>query len=49
VRTLTGHSGWVRSVSYSPDGRYIASGSYDRTIKIWDATTGALVTYAHGA
>jgi hypothetical protein len=43
IMVLTGHSGVVNSVSYSPDGRYIASGSVDRTIKIWDATTGALV------
>ncbi len=34
-KTLTGHSSWVESVVYSPDGRYLASGSYDKTIKIW--------------
>jgi WD40 repeat protein len=33
----------VRSVAYSPDGRYIISGSYDGTIQIWDAVTGAPV------
>ncbi len=40
MRTLTGHSDWVLSVAYSPDGRYLASGSYDNTIKIWEVATG---------
>ena len=31
------------SVAYSPDGHHIISGSYDRTIRIWDAKTGAAV------
>ncbi len=40
LRTLTGHSEVVRSVVYSPDGRYLASGSQDKTIKIWEVATG---------
>ncbi|TRU90123.1 MAG: protein kinase [Microcystis novacekii Mn_MB_F_20050700_S1D] len=39
-KTLTGHSDSVRSVVYSPDGRYLASGSVDKTIKIWEVATG---------
>jgi len=38
--TLTGHSGSVSSVAYSPDGKHIASGSGDRTVKVWDSQTG---------
>ena len=38
--TLKGHTGYVRSVAFSPDGRRIASGSFDRTAKVWDAETG---------
>ncbi len=30
------HTAWVRSVAFSPNGRQIASASYDRSIKIWD-------------
>jgi len=30
----------VRSVSWSPDGQTLASGSYDHSIKLWDAGTG---------
>jgi WD40 repeat protein len=39
-KTLTGHSDYLYSVAYSPDGRYLASGSKDRTIKIWEVATG---------
>ncbi len=39
-KSLTGHSSWVDSVIYSPDGRYLASGSQDKTIKIWEVATG---------
>ncbi len=39
-KTLTGHSDTVSSVVYSPDGRYLASGSGDKTIKIWEVATG---------
>jgi WD40 repeat protein len=30
-------------VAWTPDGKQVASGSLDRSIKLWDATTGALV------
>jgi WD40 repeat protein len=38
--TLEGHSGGVTSVAFSPDGKRIVSGSYDNTVKVWDAETG---------
>ena len=41
-RTLTGHSGWVLSGVYSPDGRYLGSGSR-QTIKIWQVATGKVL------
>ncbi|KAL3417351.1 nwd1 protein [Phlyctema vagabunda] len=41
LRTPEDHSDWVRSVSISSDGRRLASGSGDMTIKLWDADSGA--------
>jgi WD40 repeat protein/subtilase family serine protease len=38
-----GHTQSVRSVAFSPDGSLIASGSWDRTIKLWRVSDGALV------
>ena len=35
-----GHTDEVASVGFSPDGARIVSGSFDRTIRIWDAKTG---------
>jgi WD40 repeat protein len=35
-----GHSNWVNAVSWSPDGRYVASASTDGTVQIWEAMTG---------
>ncbi|PYH52143.1 purine and uridine phosphorylase, partial [Aspergillus niger CBS 101883] len=42
MQTLEGHSDSVSSVAFSGDGQLLASGSYDETIKLWDAATGAL-------
>jgi len=38
---LRGHTSSVRSVAFSPDGKLVASGSRDDTIRFWDSVTGA--------
>ena len=37
--SLQGHTGWVNSVAFSPDGLRIVSGSSDKTIRVWDVTS----------
>ncbi|MFD7477807.1 NB-ARC domain-containing protein [Streptomyces sp. NPDC059837] len=44
-RTLTGHTGPVRSVAWSVDGR-LASGSADNSLRVWDVATGASAEFA---
>ncbi|KAL2884643.1 Vegetative incompatibility protein HET-E-1 [Ceratocystis lukuohia] len=40
LQTLEGHKEGVTSVVFSNDGQTLASGSYDKTVKIWDANNG---------
>jgi WD40 repeat protein len=39
-RTFKGHLGLVRAVTVSPDGKTLASGGNDQTIRLWDLATG---------
>jgi WD40 repeat protein len=39
-KTLKGHAAGVSSVAWSPDGMRLATGSKDKTAKVWDAVTG---------
>ena len=41
-RVISGHQGWVRSVTVDPSNEWFATGSADRTIKIWDLASGQL-------
>jgi WD40 repeat protein len=36
---MQGHSSYVLSVSWSPDGRFFASGSWDESLVIWNMET----------
>ncbi|WGV24023.1 hypothetical protein [Halotia branconii] len=45
---LEGHNRDVWSVSFSPDGKTLASGSYDKTIKLWNLETGKQIRTLSG-
>jgi WD40 repeat protein len=47
-RTLKAHTGWVTGVAFSPDGQQLVSGSWDRTVKFWEVSTGEQVKAVSG-
>jgi len=48
AQTLTGHSSYVMSVAFSPDGKTLASSGGDTTVKLWDAATGTEIKTLKG-
>jgi len=43
VAILSGHTGWVWSLTLSWDGALLVSGSYDQSVKLWDLQTGGVI------
>jgi WD40 repeat protein len=48
IATLPGHTGFVYSVKFSPDGKRIVSVSDDKTLRIWDTETGKAIAILSG-
>ncbi|MEO0015461.1 MAG: hypothetical protein RLZZ535_3850, partial [Cyanobacteriota bacterium] len=48
IHTLLGHQATISQIKYSPDGKIIASASWDQTIKLWNAQTGELINTLKG-
>ena len=48
LRTLEGHQDSVLSVAFDPQGGTLASGSADKTVKLWEARSGKLLRTLEG-
>jgi ribosome assembly protein 4 len=43
IARMTGHQQLINQVLFSPDGRWILSASFDKSVKLWDGLTGMFV------
>lgn len=43
INSLKGHTGYIDSLVFSPDSKTFASGSKDKTIKLWDIASYNLI------
>ncbi|KAI9207434.1 WD40-repeat-containing domain protein [Polychytrium aggregatum] len=48
IARMTGHQQLVNHLSFSPDGRMIASASFDKSVKLWDGVTGKFINTLRG-
>jgi ribosome assembly protein 4 len=48
ITRLTGHQQLVNHVCFSPDGRFLASASFDKSVKIWNGKTGKFMVTLRG-
>ena len=48
ITRMTGHQQPVVHAQFSPDGKYIVSGSFDKSLRIWDGHTGKFIVVLRG-
>ncbi|KAF7514050.1 hypothetical protein GJ744_004375 [Endocarpon pusillum] len=48
LQKLEGHTSWVKAVAFSPDGSLLVSASDDRTVRLWQVSTGQEVQKFEG-
>lgn len=46
--TLSGHTAMVHDIKYSPDGQWLASAGFDKTLRIWNAKSGQQISVLNG-